>query len=422
MRILITTLIFGLSLSFSASAQNPEINFYESVDLYNGLDKNFYTGSSFGVKNPVYAAYPVSGMIRHNRVDGLFLGYQEEKMDWGNSNYLGIENVDIHGLIGYSMEQREIQYSIGAEKSIGNNRKWLLFGGDFHNTTATEDYWRSGVYENSISSFVTGYDFYDYYKADGYGFYSLIKPFRFLELGASYNVDDISTMHASTDFSLVSRYSTFRINPAIDSEVDQISQQSVTLGLTLNPYGLKKNSLVWTTFSAKAEIADLDKSSNNFLYNRYQVEAKSFLRLDKSSLIKWRVMAGSITGEAPDFKNFALGGIGSMRALGYKSLIGNQMLLSNLEIELGKISNKNNGWPELNSLLISIFLDSGISQFNPDYYNTSNIISEFDIAFSELSHNAGIGLGLGMLRFEIAKPIAGENGQTAFWIRFNPTF
>ncbi len=422
MRALLSTLVLALCASLSVKAQNFEVNYYESVDLYEGLDQHFYSGSNFGVKNPVYSAFPVTKMIRHNRVDGLFIGYQEEKMDWGNSDFLGIDNIDVHGLIGYSVAQKDIQYSIGAEKSIGVQRSWLLLGGEIYNTTTTDDYWRSGLIENSVSSFIAGFDFHDYYKADGFGFYTLIKPFNFLELGAAYNHDQFSSLQAITDFSLISRYSTYRVNPAIDSRTDQIEQQSLTLGLTVNPESLSKNSWVWTTFSAKAELADVGGMNNNFMYNRYQVEGKSFLRLDRSTLLKWRVMAGSITGEAPDFKNFSIGGIGSMRALGYKSLTGNQMLLSNLELELGKKSSHNGNWADLTSFYISLFVDSGTSEINPNYFDTSNPFSNYDISFSELSHNAGIGIGMGMLKVEVAKPVAGAEGQTSFWIRLNPTF
>lgn len=422
MKTSIPALLLVLSLSFSVNAQNFEFNHYESVDLYEGLDEHFYSGSNFGVKNPVYSAFPVTGMIRHNRVDGLFLGYQEEKMNWGNSDFLGIDNVDVHGLIGYSVAQKDVQYSVGAEKSIGIHRKWLLFGGELYNTTATEDFWRSGMYENSVSSFSTGFDFHDYYKADGFGFYTMLKPFKFIELGAAYNQDQYSSMDAVTDFSLISRYSTYRVNPAIDSELNQIDQQSVTLGLTLNPHSLSKHSWLWTTLSAKAELADIGGMGNDFMYNRFNVEAKSFLRLDRSTLLKWRVMAGSITGEAPDFKNFALGGIGSMRALGYKSLTGNQMLLSNFEIELGRKSSHNGHWADLSSFYISLFMDSGTSQLNPKTFNATNPLADYSISFSELSHNAGIGIGLGMLRVEVAKPIAGVEGHTSFWVRLNPTF
>lgn len=422
MRVITIALLLALSSTLGLFAQDLEIKFYEGIDLYEGIDETFYSGSNFGVKNPIYSAYPISGMIRHNRVDGFFFGYQEEKMDWGNSNFLGIDNVDLHGLIGYSVAQNQLQYSIGAEKSIGIHRKWILLGGDFHNATSTEDYWRSGIHENSLTSFSTGFDFHDYYNVEGYGFYTMIKPVRFIELGASYNADKFSSLSANSDFSVVSRYSTFRLNPTIDDEFEQINQQSLTLGLTLNPRTVNKYSMVWTTVSARAEIADLGGANNDFYYNKYQIEAKSYLRLDRSTLFKWRVMAGTITGEAPDFKNFAIGGIGSMRALGFKSLTGNQVVLSNLEVELGKKSSHSGGWPDLSSAYISLFIDSGTSSINSDYYATTNPVSDFDIDFNDLSHNAGVGLGLGMLRFEVAKPIAGTEGQTSFWIRFNPTF
>lgn len=422
MRAICTTLLLVLSFSLSVSAQNLDVKFHNSIDLYEGLDKGFYSESSFGVKNPIYSAFPVTSMIRHNRVDGLFLGYQEEKMDWNNSNFLGVENIDLHGLIGYSMALNELQYSVGAEKSIGNDQKWMLIGGELYNSTSTEDYWRSGIHENSVSSFISGFDFHDYYKADGYGFYTLLKPMRLLEVGASYNYNQFSSLVENTDFSLISRYSSFRMNPAIDAQYDQISQQSINLGLVLNPKGISNLSPVSTTVSLKAELADVGGFKNAFMYNSYQIETESFLSLDSSTLFKWRVMAGSITGEAPDFKNFALGGIGSMRALGYKSLTGNQMLLSNFEIEFGKSSSHKRGWPDLSSTYISLFLDSGTSNFNTDNYSSTNPVENFDLSLSELSHNVGIGLGLGMMRFEVAKPIAGAEGQSSFWIRFNPTF
>ncbi len=421
MRVIIVFLI-ALSVTLELHAQELEVNFYEGIDLYEGIDESFYSGSNFGIKNPIYSAFPVSGMIRHNRVDGLFIGYQEEKMDWNNANFLGIENVDLHGLIGYSVAQDQLQYSIGLEKSIGTERKWLLIGGDLHNTTSTEDYWRTGICENALTSFATGFDYHDYYNADGYGLYAIIKPFKFLELGAAYTVDEFSSLSVNTDFSVISKYSSFRLNPSIDSNFDEINQQSFTFGLTLNPRAVNRYSPVWSTMSAKAEIADLGGASNDFFYNKYQIEAKSYFRLDRSTLFKWRLMAGSITGEAPDFKNFALGGIGSMRALGFKSLTGNQMLLSNLEMELGKSTSYKEGWPDLSSFYISLFLDSGASMFNQRFYNTSNPITGFDLSFFELSHNAGIGLGFGMFRAEVAKPIAGSEGRTSFWIRFNPTF
>tara|TARA_R100000908_G_scaffold61985_2_gene40804 strand:+ start:80262 stop:81437 length:1176 start_codon:yes stop_codon:yes gene_type:complete len=391
------------------------------VNLYEGVDEAFYSKSTFGTKNPIYAAFPVTSMIRHNRVDGLFIGYQEDKMGWNRSEFLGIESIDIHGMAGYSVAQQHFQYALGAEKSIGNERKWLLLGGQLHRTTTSEDYWRTGLYENSISSFATGFDYHDYYNAEGYGFYALLRPVRMLELGASYNEDRFSSVEMNTDFALISRYSSFRMNPAIDPNFDQIDQKSLNLGATINPFMLTR-SFFSTTISAKAKLANMSPLNNDFAYNKWEVETKSTLRMDKSTVFKWRFMAGTITGEAPMFKQFALGGIGSMRAFGYKSMQGNQMLMSNFEMQFGKSSSHTNGWPNLSSTYLTLFLDSGSSSFNQNFVNTNNPVANFDIPMAELSHNAGVGLGLGAVRFEVAQPIIGSEGRTSFWIRLNPSF
>ena len=224
-----------------------------------------------------------------------------------------------------------------------------MLGGEFYSSTSTEDYWRAGAYENSISNLLVGVDHYDYYKSDGFVFYGILKPFQAVELSVTYNNEQYSSLKAINDFSVFSKYSSYRINPAIDPNFDQIDQESITLGITLNPDEINNFAPLSTTFSVKAELVNNSAFSNDFRYNKYQAELKSNLRLDRSTLIKWRLMAGGITGEAPAFKNFALGGVGSLRAMGYKAISGNQMLLSNLELQFGKSSSHKKGWPDLSS-------------------------------------------------------------------------
>lgn len=422
MKVLYYAVIIILSYSISVDAQHIENNLHYSVDLYEGLDAEFYTESNFGVKNPIYSAFPINSMLRYNRVDGLFIGYQEDKMEWNNSNFLNIENVDLHGLVGFSTALGNIQYTLGAEKSIGNDRKWWLIGGEFYQTTSTEDYWRTGIFENSVSSLLTGLDYMDYQQSEGFGFYTMLKPLRNVELGLAYNNQTVSSIEQQTDFSIFSHYSDWRPNPAIDSQFDQINQQNLTIGITFNPYGIRTNSALQTTLAAKAELANLEGFNNDFRYNSYQVETKSFLRLDKSTILKWRLMAGSITGIAPDYKSFAVGGIGSLRAFGYKIMKGNQMLLSNFELEFGSSRDHGNQWPDLSNTTISIFMDSGYSNYNNSLEMSDNPLDHYDISFSDLSHNMGMGLGLGFIKLEVAKPIFGVEGQSVFWLRLNPAF
>ena len=416
-------LILVICLASPAEAQKYEYRvLFHSIE--NGLDDNFFGASSFGVRTPIYSAYPVSGMIRHNRVDGLFFGYKEDRMRWTDNKVLGLDDVNIHGMLGYSFGQQEVQYTLGLDKKIGNDFKWLMLGAEYYNTTSTEDHWRSGIYENAVSSFTAGLDYHDYYNVTGFGFYSLLRIMNNLELGISYNENQYNSLNISSDYALFSRYAVLRPNPAIDASTDQIGQQSVTLGFTINPDEISTNSFLWITLSAKAELADAAGLKNEFRYNSYLAEAKTYLRLDRSSLLKWRVMAGSITGVAPDFKNFALGGIGTMRAYGYKFMRGNEMLLNNLELEFGRKSKKHHhSWADLSAIHVSVFLDSGFSQENESLYMSANPLDALGgFKLNQLTHNAGVGIGTGIFRFEVATPIAGEDGDTAFWIRMNPIF
>lgn len=419
MKSLVST--FTLLLVFIAVPALAQLNqFHLSVShLEEGLDEQFYSNSHFGVKNPIYSAFPVTDMIRFNRVDGLFLGVKEERMSWTDNELFGLDNVNIHGMIGYSFGLKEAQYMLGLDKKVGSR---LLIGGEYHHTTSTEDYWRSGSYENSVSSFFAGFDFHDYHKMDGFGIYSMLRPFNKLELGAAYSQDTYSSLSASTDYALFSKSATFRPNPAIDGMFDVIDQQSLTLGITYNPE-IKLNSFITTTASLKAELSDVNDFENDFLYNKYIAEVKSFLKLDKSTMLKWRLMAGSITGDAPDFKNFALGGIGTMRAFDYKFMRGNEMVLSNIELDFGRETDNNHGWVDLSYVHLSLFLDSGYSSWNERLFTSSDpgdALSSFKIA--DMKHNAGIGFGIGIFKFEVAKPIAGAEGHTAFWLRLNPAF
>ena len=134
-----------------------------------------------------------------------------------------------------------------------------------------------------------------------------------------------------------------------------------------------------------------------------------------------RVKAGSITGEVPEFKNFALGGIGSLRATGYKFYRGNRMFMSNAEVVFGDLWDYDDGELEIDGLYLTLFLDSGWTDFVNS--NSNDPFSGFEsLGVKTLTHNIGAGIGTGFIRLEVATPIAGSDGFTSLWVRLNPTF
>jgi len=391
-------------------------NYYYRND---GIDNEFDFFSQIGPNPAVYGFSPAIQAIHFNRVNGLFLGIDTEFDDFIH-DFTHDYNLEIQALAGYSFGQDEWQYQIGFEKPIGHK---LRLGADYHNVTATDDYWRSGLTENTVSSLIAGYDYHDYYKAEGYSIYSSYRLFRGTYLGLSYGSDTFNSLDAVTAYNIVGDGNIFRSNPAIDPTLDEIYLENVGFSLNMNPklYNITRN--LSTSLEVRGEIGNLTKTSNDFLYNKYIVQSKSVLRLDRSTFLRLRVMGGSITGVAPEFKNFALGGIGSMRATEYKSMQGNAMLLSNAELIFGRSSNLDMGFVDVDGFYITLFMDSGWTEFNRNLVNTNDPLTAFDnFAFSEFNHNVGIGIGSDEFRIEFAKPISDKGGFSAFWIRLNPTF
>ncbi len=423
-KIVCTSLFFVFFFSVSSSAQHYHYykhkhkkSHYYHFHQSNGISYEFFNDYENDNQFGNYRLLPSNQSIRYNRVDALFLGIGS---DFDNHGFglFDIDGVSIDGYAGYSIGQEEWQYRAGVSKHIG---RAFLFGAEILNTTTTDDFWRTSLTENTLTSLTAGYDYHDYYKAEGYGFYSELELGRFMALAASYNYTTYSSVLNNTDYALFGHGNIERINPAIDARTDKIYQESIGLKLTLNKNSLTRNRSFTSKLAASAELSDAKGMKNDFAYNKYEVTSLSYLKLDRSTLLKIRLMGGSITGQAPDFKSFALGGIGSLRASGYKFYRGNKMLMSNAELIFGDIFHFHGGHLDLDGLYLSVFMDSGWTDFVNN--NSKDPFSGFNnFNFDRLTHNIGGGVGLSFLRLEIATPLEGSEGFTTFWIRLNPTF
>ena len=386
-------------------------------DLGGGFEAGPYYSSS------LYSQYPNLPMIHFNRVNGLFLGYRTERMQWHRyGSFLDIPQIQPHGLIGWGTASKDWEYALGLEKLIGKNRRFLI-GGEYHNATATEDYTRVGLVESSITSFFAGYDYLDYYNMEGFGFYALYRTKRWIETGFSYNRDTFSTLEQNTSYSLFGRASTYRPNPPIDANADEIDLDVYGLSLSLNPRNVLLANKFTMAGSVHAELADNSASDENYRFNKYRSEFRLYYNFEPGSVFKWRLQAGSITGNSPDFKDFYLGGIGTLRGSPFKIFKGNQMVLSNLEVKFGRPSNHSSQWLADYNLHILLFLDSGWISQTPELLDTTNPFEGFHrFSVSDMQHDAGFGIGSGALRFELAWPLKTFDNSPVLWVRFNPTF
>lgn len=397
-----------------------------------GLDFDDFLEAGPYNSNPLYGLYPTLPMVHFNRVDALFLGLRKERMQWYNDNdFLGIPNISPHGMIGYSFGLDEFQYTLGLEKFIGK-KEHVLIGTEYHSATSTDDYWRVGLNETSITAFTAGYDYLDYYKQQGWGTYILFRTNRLFEGGIAYSADRYNSLQQQTDWALFGASGRYRPNPPVElsngTRVDSLDISSVSISASFNP----KRLLLAPRFSFSAngtvEFGDPGIGVSDYAYTKYITQLVTHFNFEPGSVLKYRLRAGSITGDAPSVKEFQLGGPGSLRALPYKSLpstrLGdNQMLLSNAEVHFGVPEWGKEGWIDNDDFYISLFLDSGWTNYSSDLEQTTSPFAGFsEFNFADLEHNGGFGLGSSLFRAELAWDLRNTSRAPVLWIRFNPTF
>ncbi|MEX0647864.1 MAG: hypothetical protein WEA56_10510 [Balneolaceae bacterium] len=388
------------------------------IDLSGGFEAGPY------YSNPLYSQFPNLSALHFNRVNGLFFGIKRERMQWYRSHdFLGIPRFQPHGYIGYGTASKEWEYAAGLERLFGHKKR-LMIGAEFHKATATEDYWRAGLIETSLTSLVAGYDYLDYYKMEGYGAYAVYRSNRWLEAALSYNSDTYNSAGLNTRYSLFGFADTYRPNPPVDSFSDEIDLDRFNMSFSFNPRRVLLANQFTFSASAGAELADNPGSDDAYRYNKFWSDLYLFYNFEPGSVLNWRIKTGSITGNAPDFKQFYTGGIGSLRGSPYKVFSGNQMVLSNLEVQFGSPSKNNGSWYREYNIHLLLFLDSAWTNFASDLTEegASPFSGSENFSFSDFQHDAGFGLGTDAFRFEVAWPLKTFDSRPMLWLRLNPTF
>lgn len=387
------------------------------IDLGGGFEAGpYYT-------NLLYSQYPNLSSVHFNRVNGLFFSFKKERMQWHRrSSFLTIPEIQPHGFIGIGTARGNIDYAFGLERLFGENKRFML-GAEFHKATGTEDYWRTGLIENTLTSFFAGYDYLDYYQSNGFGIYAVYRTEKLLEAAFSYNTDQVFSLPQETSFSLFGYSATYRPNPPIDTWSDEINIDSYSLSVSLNPRNILLSDEFTISASLGMELADNSRTDSDYRYNKYWADTKLFFNVDDGSVLKWRLRTESVTGSAPDYKAVYLGGIGSLRASPYKFYNGNQSLLSNIELKMGTPGRSAGRWLRSYNLHLLAFLDSGWVQEDEGLISGVNPLQGFTMpGLHKFQHDAGIGIGNGALRAEIAWPLNNFEPDPTVWIRFNPTF
>ncbi len=384
-----------------------------------GIDDSYHDLTGFSDKPGFSSLSSVKPIIRYNRVEGVTLGLSSDELDWNQS-----DRFSPFGTLQYSFGREEWLYTIGAERLFGFNKSFKA-GLEYHRITDSDDGFRVGWNETSLTAFFAGYDYMDYFGRQGTSIYSIYNAWNVAEFTAMYRTDDIYNLQRNTRYTMFGHKNTYRDNPSILIGADTARVSQVVAGVRLNPSGKMITSRFSASFDVLAHVGKSLKGLNSdYQYDRLEAELRALFIIDSAAALKIRLRAGEVVGNPTQNAFFYLGGPGTVRSMGFKQESGNSMALINAELFLGEERNHRGDWYEMldmDELQFKVFFDGGWVDKNPIIpaeFGTS--LRRFSL--DQLNTTLGVGINTSKIRFEFAWPTNDLAGTPAIWVRLNPTF
>ena len=267
-----------------------------------------------------------NGLVRYNRVQGLFLGAKVPKYIGGKHNYF-----TLHGFAGYGFMEKQWRYELGLDRWLFNQKDFRFeIGGKFYDLTDTRDNWLLSSTENSLSAFFLKEDYHDFYRRSGFELHASQNLTVFLKGTVTYRNDRYESLAKHAEWALFSQGKTFRENPFIDDGRMRSVYGELYLDTRDNPINPSDG---WYA-RAGLEVSSRNGLNSDFSFNQYQVEIRRYQKFGYNERLDMRLMVGSAEGILPLQKEFQLGGMSTLRGYNYKSFRGNRLLLLNLEYNL----------------------------------------------------------------------------------------
>lgn len=385
-----------------------------------GVDPSYHDLSGYSEKPGFASLSTVKPMLRFNRVDGVALGITSDELDW-NQN----DRFNPFGSLHYAFGREEWLYTIGAERLFGFDRSFKA-GVEYHRTTDSDDGFRVGWNETSLTAFFAGYDYMDYYGRQGASIYSIYNAWDVAEFTMMYRTDDVYNLDRNTRYTMFGHKNTYRNNPAILIGADTARVSHVVAGLRLNP----TQKMLHSRFSASVDVLahlgqSVDGLDTEYAYDKLETELRALFIIDPSAALKVRARMGQVVGNPTQNAFFYLGGPGTVRSMRFKEQSGNAMVLLNAELLLGEDRGRQGDWMDemfdLDELQFKVFFDAGWVDSDPVI--PQRFGTGFDnFSLNQLNTSLGVGINANTLRFEFAWSTKDLVGTPAIWVRLNPSF
>ncbi len=352
----------------SWKGDDHQASIYSRTDHY-GLD--VYESGLQLERNPFEHEFSTALGFDYNRVAGADLRYT-----------LGFEHPKFRAPLiewsqGYAFGPERWTWDASVELPLWR-RGGLGIGAQGYDYAKSHDRWTVPRDENTIAAFFIKEDFHDYVWQRGWRTF-LLKEKGAHTISAGYREEETSPLASSVDWALLGNEKVFRPNLFADS--------AMVAGTTKRFEG----EIVFDTrnrreLPTRGWVARIDgeyaghELGGDYEYERFTGELSHYMKLARDMQFDFRILGGAIDGEAPLYRRFYLGGVGTMPAYRLKEFTGNRFFLANLEyrVSLG------------NGVQIAFFSDIGDAWDQPlrekiDFESDMGIGIESDDGFARLN-------------------------------------
>ena len=334
-------------------------------------EKNFRI-STFSQRSRDGWVHPQPDVFEYNRNEGLRFVPLNWNWDHGDESLIRLSFS-----LGYRFSSGEFIGRTTLESSLLKNRSATLFASGFK-TVRTDDEFRLPEKENSWAGFLGRQDFYDRWDETGFeagfGF-----DFSYLKVKGKFVRATQSEIPVDQDlWSFTNESNALRNNPFMDStNVEYLEGVAAFRTASYSPL--------------KTGLAILSKVEMTLKMND-SILADSSLRLTHIAMANWEVSDGVVirnrlilgmgSESLPIYRQFGIGGLGSVSAQNYKSQIGNHMAQVNSELVFTE--EFTDTW-----FMVKLFYDAGMAFNSPDLLDMKPNSERSDTWLQ----SAGIGFG-----------------------------
>lgn len=367
-------------------------------------EKNFGI-STFSQHTSDGWVHPKPAIFEYNRNEGLrFVPFN---WNWDHRNESLIR---LSFSLGYRFSSSEFIGRTTLESSLLKNRSATIFASGFK-TVRTDDEFRLPEKENSWAGFLGRKDFYDRWDETGFeagfGF-----DFSYLKVKGKFVRAAQSKIPVNQDlWSFTNESNALRNNLFMDStNIDYLEGVAAFRTASYSPLKTGLAILSEVDMTLKKNDSTLADPSLRFIHI-----AMANWEVSKGVVLRNRLILGMGSESLPIYRQFGIGGLGSVSAHSYKSQLGNHMAQINTELVFTE--EFTDTW-----FMVKLFYDGGMAYNSPDLVDIKPIFEQSD----PLLQSAGIGFGWDdgdklKMGFNFAKKL-GLNSPIESTIRLNFNF